>query len=107
MGIQQIPFPARVRIHRNVQGVVLCQISGINTPRDIPWTVHQDWSSRESRLLQMSELLPNLESLIDEVGGTGTGQRDARTLAEATRGAGSEERLDEALATVVEGWRRM
>lgn len=63
--------------------------------------------SGRATLRRVSELLPNLESLIDELSGVSAGMQDARRLAEAARGAASEEALDQALANVVEEWRRV
>lgn len=58
-------------------------------------------------LRQMSELLPNLESLIDELSGSSAGTHDARILAMAASAADSAESLDEALSAVAKEWQRL
>ena len=54
----------------------------------------------------VSELLPNLDSLIDELSGVGAGVQDAKMLAEAARGANSNEELDQVLAGLILRWRQ-
>lgn len=54
----------------------------------------------------VTELLPNLETLLDELTGDRPAVRDARALAEAARVASTEQELDAALDEVVAAWRR-
>jgi hypothetical protein len=55
---------------------------------------------------QVSELLPNLESLIAELSDETPAVRDASALAQAARGATTDDELDVALAAVVASWRQ-
>lgn len=54
----------------------------------------------------VSELLPNLKSLIAELSDEMPAVRDAYALAQAARGATTDDELDVALAAVVASWRR-
>ncbi len=61
----------------------------------------------ESRILHpVSELLPNLEALLNQLTGTTAGTHDARTLAEAVAGAATDDDLDRALDAVITTWRQ-
>jgi hypothetical protein len=54
----------------------------------------------------VSELLPNVDALIAKLASETPAVQDARALAEAARGAATEDELDEALAAVVARWLR-
>lgn len=55
----------------------------------------------------MSDLLPNLDALLEQLGGDAPAARDARALAEAGVTAGAEADLDAALDAVISHWRRV
>jgi hypothetical protein len=54
----------------------------------------------------VSNLLPNLDALIDELSGAGAATQDARVLAEEAKTASTVDDLDEAFGRVADGWRR-
>lgn len=54
----------------------------------------------------MSELLPNLEPLASRLKQPTGAQADALALITAARDASTVEELDEAVRTVITGWRR-
>jgi hypothetical protein len=54
----------------------------------------------------VSDLLPNLDALIDELPGSTPGTKDARALAEAVTVASTIEELDQALSRVAATWRQ-
>ena len=54
----------------------------------------------------MSELLPNLEALLEKLCGDTPAARDARALAEAVVQVGTEDDLDAALDSVISIWRQ-
>lgn len=55
----------------------------------------------------MSDLLPNLNALLEKLVGDGPAVRDARALAEAVAHAATELELDTALDAIVSEWRQM
>lgn len=54
----------------------------------------------------MSNLLPNLNALLEKLAGDGPTVCDARVLAEAVAHAETEEELDAALDAIVSEWRQ-
>ncbi|WP_299304820.1 hypothetical protein [uncultured Brachybacterium sp.] len=54
----------------------------------------------------MSDLLPNLNSLLAQLAGENAGRRDARALAEAANRVNTEQDLDAAISDVIATWRR-
>ncbi|MGV0781408.1 hypothetical protein [Mycolicibacterium sp. XJ775] len=54
----------------------------------------------------MSDLLPNLNALLEKLAGDGTAACDARALAEAVVHSETEEDLDSALDAVISDWRQ-
>lgn len=54
----------------------------------------------------MSDLLPNLDSLLAQLTRENAGQRDARALAEAANRASTEQDLDAVIGEVIATWRR-
>lgn len=52
----------------------------------------------------VSELLPNLDSLVSQLGHKSGAKADALALAESARSASTVAELDEAVRTVIEGW---
>ncbi|WP_173009881.1 hypothetical protein [Mycolicibacterium sp. P9-64] len=54
----------------------------------------------------MSDLLPNLNALLERLVGDGQAVRDARTLAEAVAHVETEGELDAALHVIVSEWRQ-
>jgi hypothetical protein len=52
----------------------------------------------------MSDLLPNLGALLEQLAGDSAGKRDARDLAEAVAVANTEEDLDRAIDAVINTW---
>jgi len=52
----------------------------------------------------MSDLIPNLGALLEQLTGDTAGKRDARDLAEAVAGASTEEELDRAIDAVINTW---
>lgn len=55
----------------------------------------------------MSDLLPNLDALLEQLTGDAGGKRDARALAEAVAGASTEEELDRAIDAVITTWGKL
>ncbi len=54
----------------------------------------------------VSDLLPNLNSLLEQLTGETAGRRDARALAEAAASVCTEQELDAAMGDVIATWRR-
>lgn len=54
----------------------------------------------------VSDLLPNLGPLLDQLVGETAGRRDARALVEAAAGADVEKGLDTVIEDVIATWRR-
>lgn len=54
----------------------------------------------------MSDLLPNLDALLEKLVGESPAVCDARMLAEAVARVGTEEELDAALDAIIAEWRR-
>jgi hypothetical protein len=54
----------------------------------------------------VSDLLPNLDVLLDELSGSGPAIRDAWQLAEAVAVAASVEELDQELLAAIASWRK-
>jgi hypothetical protein len=54
----------------------------------------------------VSDLLPNLDALLQQLIGESAGWRDARALAEAVAQCDTRDALDAALDTVIAAWRR-
>lgn len=52
----------------------------------------------------VSELLPNLDSLVSQLEHKSGAKTDALALAESARSASTVAELDEAVRTVIEGW---
>lgn len=57
-------------------------------------------------VLAVSELLPNLDALLDSLNGEGPAVQDARELAAVGQEAATEDALHAALADVLATWRR-
>lgn len=55
----------------------------------------------------MSDLLPNLDALLEKLGGDSPAVCDARALAEAVVTVGTEDDIDAALDAVISHWRRV
>lgn len=56
--------------------------------------------------MTVSDLLPNLDSLLEQLAGEAAGRRDARALVEAAARVDTEEDLDAAINDVIATWRR-
>ncbi|WP_201358651.1 hypothetical protein [Mycobacterium paraintracellulare] len=54
----------------------------------------------------MSDLLPNLGALLEQLAGESEVRRDARALAEAVAEVDTEQALDAALDSVMASWRQ-
>lgn len=54
----------------------------------------------------VSDFLPNLDALLDELSGIGSAVRDARHLVEAVASATSVDELDQDLLHVIASWRK-
>lgn len=54
--------------------------------------------------MAVSDYLPNLTDLIEELHGSGKGVPDARELAEAALSALDEQELDQGLEDVISAW---
>jgi hypothetical protein len=54
----------------------------------------------------VSDLLPNLDALLQRLAGESAGRRDARLLAEAVAEASTVDVLDAALDAVIAAWRQ-
>ena len=62
--------------------------------------------SNAGTLQRVSDLLPNLDALKEQLAGEAAGRRDALVLAETVAHIATEEDLDKALDTVIASWRQ-